>query len=181
MGGSVIPTLGAAAFALALLTGCAGANPASGSGVGVPNQQGPSVHPPAASDGSRPGGLEQEVHEQINAYRLSQGLGPLALDARLGELAREHSREMAQGRIPFGHSGFEQRAQIIRRSYAHSELGENVGYNWGRADPAAEAVARWLRSAQHRTNIAGDFRLTGIGVAENEKGEYYFTQIFLKP
>ena len=32
----------------------------------------------------------------------------------------------------------------------------------------------------HYENIIGDFNLTGIGVAVNEKNEYYFTQIFLK-
>lgn len=34
-------------------------------------------------------------------------------------------------------------------------------------------------SAGHLANITGDFDVTGIGVAANEKNEYYFTQIFL--
>jgi uncharacterized protein YkwD len=28
--------------------------------------------------------------------------------------------------------------------------------------------------------MIGDFNLTGIGVAKNRAGEYYFTQIFIK-
>jgi uncharacterized protein YkwD len=88
---------------------------------------------------------------------------------------------MALKQIPFGHAGFEQRAQIIRRTRSYQNLGENVGYNWGEADPAGAAVARWLDSPAHVQNIAGNFELTGIGIATSDKGEYYFTQIFLKP
>jgi uncharacterized protein YkwD len=88
---------------------------------------------------------------------------------------------MATGRIPFGHAGFEQRAQTIRRSLSYNRLGENVGYNWGEADPARGAVERWLRSPQHLKNIEGDFELTGIGIATSDRAEYYFTQIFVQP
>ncbi len=45
---------------------------------------------------------------------------------------------------------------------------------------AREVVDGWLHSPGHRRNIMGDFRLTGIGVAEAANGMIYFTQIFVK-
>ncbi len=102
------------------------------------------------------------------------------LDPELTRLAEEHSRRMAARHVPFGHDGFEQRAQTIRRGHSYARVGENVAWNRGHADPAATAVEYWLRSPKHLQNVAGDFQLTGIGVAQNDRGEYYFTQIFLE-
>jgi uncharacterized protein YkwD len=59
-------------------------------------------------------------------------------------------------------------------------IAENVGFNVGYANPASKAVEDWLHSPGHLNNIKGDFELTGIGVAKNKRGKYYFTQIFLK-
>ncbi|MBA2564970.1 MAG: CAP domain-containing protein [Gemmatimonadetes bacterium] len=123
--------------------------------------------------------LARSVHEKINAYRIAQGLESLELHESLNRLAQEHSAEMASHGVPLGHEGFGDRAQAIRKVFPYSRLAENVGYNWGMADPVADAVARWLRSPQHRDNVIGDFESTGVGVVRNERGEYYFTQIFL--
>lgn len=103
------------------------------------------------------------------------------LDPGLNRLAESHSQRMAAGQVPLGHAGFDQRAQTIKRSLSYRRLAENVGYNRGYTEPAAVAVRNWLRSSQHVENIKGDFELTGIGVVTNERVEYYFTQIFLKP
>ena len=43
----------------------------------------------------------------------------------------------------------------------------------------ARAVAGWLRSSRHRTNIEGPYEATGVGVVSNAEGEIYFTQIFV--
>jgi uncharacterized protein YkwD len=45
---------------------------------------------------------------------------------------------------------------------------------------AKEVVEGWLNSPGHKRNIEGDFTLTGIGVAKNNKGIIYYTQIFTK-
>ena len=45
---------------------------------------------------------------------------------------------------------------------------------------AREVVDGWLHSPGHRRNIEGDFRLTGIGLAEGSNGMIYFTQIFVR-
>lgn len=164
---------------LVLLAGCA--RIVGGNAPSVPDTTGPELSPPrsAPTDGSGSGELFRIVHERINAYRTSRGLHPLVLDPELTWLAEEHSRRMAVGQVPFGHDGFEQRAQTIRRIHSRARVGENVAWNRGHADPAETAAGYWLRSSPHLENLAGDFQLTGIGVAANVRGEYYFTQIFL--
>jgi len=124
--------------------------------------------------------VEQAVHNQVNQYRASRGLPPLSLDARISEQARVHSQNMAIGTVPFSHDGFTQRVQTIARVIPYSGAAENVAYNQGYGDPATQAVQGWLRSTGHRTNIEGQYNLTGIGIAKNSQGEYYFTQIFIR-
>jgi uncharacterized protein YkwD len=124
--------------------------------------------------------LEQSVHQQINQYRKSRNLKPLTLDSRISEQARIHSEEMAKGRVAFGHNGFEGRVSALSKSISYRTAGENVAYNQGYSEPDQQAVQGWLKSPGHYKNIVGDFDLTGIGVTKNPKGEYYFTQIFIK-
>ncbi|MGH2412459.1 MAG: CAP domain-containing protein, partial [Microcystaceae cyanobacterium] len=124
--------------------------------------------------------LEQAIYQQVNQYRLSRNLPPLKLNSRISQQAKIHTQRMADGTVAFSHSGFEQRASAIRTTIPYQTAAENVAFNQGAADPATVAVQGWLQSPDHLKNIEGQFDLTGIGVAVNEKGEYYFTQIFIK-
>lgn len=127
-----------------------------------------------------PNVLEQEVYEQINAYRLSRHLPPLVLDARLSEQARTHSQAMASGQVPFGQQGFDLRSDAISLVIPYQKICENVAYNQGYPAPASAAVNSWLRNSERSVvDAALEYDLTGIGVATNIKGEYYFTQILL--
>jgi len=128
----------------------------------------------------KPSTLERAIHAQVNKYRQSQNLPPLQLDVRISEQAKAHSQAMANGKVPFSHQGFEQRVNAIEKSIAYRSAGENVAYNQGYSDPATQAVQGWLKSPGHLKNIRGDFNLTGIGVVKNNKGQYYFTQVFIR-
>ena len=124
--------------------------------------------------------LEQSIYQQINQYRQSQNLPPLQLDPRISQQARQHSQAMAAGKVPFSHNGFEQRAKALGEEIPYQSVAENIAFNQGYANPATEAVQGWLNSSGHLKNIVGQFDLTGVGVAKNAAGEYYFTQIFIK-
>jgi uncharacterized protein YkwD len=124
--------------------------------------------------------LEQSVHEQVNQYRKSHNLPPLTLDAGISAQARAHSEAMANGRVPFSHNGFDQRVKTIARSISYRGAAENVAYNQGYTNPGEQAVQGWIKSTGHRQNMEGQYDLTGIGIAKNAKGEYYFTQIFIR-
>ena len=122
--------------------------------------------------------LEQSVFNQINNYRASQRLPALTRNSAIENQARIHSQNMANGTVPFGHTGFSERVRAIGIPYRAA--GENVAYNQGYSDPATIAVQGWLKSPGHLANIKGNYEKTGIGVASNSRGAIYFTQIFLR-
>ena len=123
--------------------------------------------------------LEQSVYRKVNQYRQSHNLPPLKLDERIGQQARIHSEQMAKKLVPFSHKGFKLRVLAIASDIPYRSAAENVAYNQGYADPAAQAVQGWIKSDRHRQNMEGKYNLTGIGIAKNAAGEYYFTQIFI--
>jgi uncharacterized protein YkwD len=122
--------------------------------------------------------LERKVHHLVNQYRISRNLPPLTTDGVITQQARIHSHAMARQKVPFGHDGFGRRVKRISKSLPHRTAAENVAYNKGYPDCAQQAVQEWLKSTQHRANIRGSYRLTGIGIAKNQEGGHYFTQIF---
>ena len=121
--------------------------------------------------------LEKLVFEQINQYRVAQGLSKLTLNLNITRQARIHSQNMANGTVKFSHHGFEQRVKSIHLKY--NNAAENVAFNIGYNEPAKQAIIGWLNSPGHLRNIRGKFELTGVGVAKNDKGEVYLTQIFI--
>ncbi|MDY6940555.1 MAG: CAP domain-containing protein [Cyanobacteriota bacterium] len=124
--------------------------------------------------------IEESIHGKVNQYRQSQGLPTLTLDPQMSEIAREHSANMAAGTVEFSHDGFEDRAEKLGEFVSLRGVAENVAYNQGYSDPATQAFEGWLESPGHLENIEGDYNLTGIGVAQNDRGEYYFTQLFVR-
>jgi uncharacterized protein YkwD len=128
-----------------------------------------------------PSALELRVHELVNDHRRSLGLAPLAYSAELAAVARVHSEDMAAGRVPFGHDGFDARAEEVLKLLPYSDFAENVAYNdYGTSDAAQIAVSDWLNSREHRERIEGDYGVTGVGIAVDGRGTYYFTQLFVK-
>jgi uncharacterized protein YkwD len=130
------------------------------------------VSPPLAS-------MEQDVHAKINAHRSLLGLPALTLDETISAQARKHSQDMADQSV-LSHDGFDDRAAVIEKTIPLDSIAENVAVNVGVTDPATTAVNGWLNSPGHKKNIEDGYDLTGIGIVRNSKGEFYFTQIFLK-
>ncbi|MDF5722076.1 MAG: CAP domain-containing protein [Rhizonema sp. PD37] len=122
--------------------------------------------------------LEKSVFNQINRYRVTKGLSKLSLSSKISRQARIHSQNMASGQVPFSHKGFEQRVNAIPIPYRSA--AENLAFNRGYSDPANEAIIDWIHSPGHLHNLKGNYNLTGIGVAANNKGDVYLTQIFLR-
>ena len=119
--------------------------------------------------------LEAEILQYVNDDRRDHGLQPLQVNALECSLASKHSQDMARGKVKFGHEGFNARAKSIQRSLGSIEIGENVAEG---PMTAREVVDGWLNSPGHKKNIEGNFTLTGIGYARDNKGNIYFTQIF---
>lgn len=140
---------------------------------------------PAAPPGPRasppPGVQEVEarIHALVNEHRATLRLPPLRFDPGVAAVARRHSEAMAAGRVPFGHDGFSDRAEEVKRMLGSRSMAENVAYD-SRNPPDVRVMANWLNSPGHRRNIEGTFQLTGVGVARASDGTFYLTQLFVR-
>lgn len=122
--------------------------------------------------------MEDEILRLVNAHRRSIRLAPLRMNAFESGVAARHSRDMATGRTPFGHEGFKDRMNTIRKKIGGIHVtAENVASG---QMSAREVVDGWLHSPGHRRNIEGNFTLTGIGLARDRRGMIYFTQVFTR-
>lgn len=63
----------------------------------------------------------------------------------------------------------------------YRQVAENVAYNFGYSDPVEQAVEGWIESPGHEQNMSGNYEISGMGIAVNAEGEYYFTQLFVRP
>ncbi|MFL5744859.1 MAG: CAP domain-containing protein [Niastella sp.] len=121
-------------------------------------------------------GMANDVLKNVNEHRRKKGLSPLVMNNVMSAEALKHSQNMASRRTSFGHNGFDGRSNRISSAISGiSEIGENVSMG---STSAKEVVDNWLRSAVHRENIEGRYKITGIGIAADKRGILYFTQIF---
>ncbi len=134
---------------------------------------------PAAAQTVPTATLERDAFNRINVYRQAKGLPALVWNDAIAAQARQHSQNMANGVVPFGHDGFAARIAATKITYAGA--AENVAWNMGYADPAKQAAEGWFKSPGHETNIRGNYNLSAVGVARNAQGKVYFTQLFIKP
>ncbi len=125
------------------------------------------------------GQYERAMFDAVNRYRDSVGLRRMKWDEEIAGIARSHSRNMAEGDYSLGHTGAHERTILVAESIPWQSISENVAYSTERTDIIGFLLGRWLESAGHRTNIRGDYDLTGIGTAESEDGKIFFTQIFV--
>lgn len=121
--------------------------------------------------------LQQSVLDYVNQYRRGKGLAPLKMMPMITAEALKHSKSIADGRVEFGHDGFEGRAdRLMSQIELSNAIAENVAYG---KFSAQEVVNRWIQSAGHRKNIEGKFTLTGVGIVRRADGYLFFTQIFI--
>ena len=116
------------ALLLAGLAGCSGA-------------------PEAVYDVTRTSTAEAgEAARIISAYRISKGLGPVAVDARLNDAALQQARTVAAaGSLTHGDFGARMKGFGIA-GYAAENLTAG-------SDSVSQAVARWKGSPGHNENL----------------------------
>lgn len=137
--------------------------------------------------------IEYLIHERINDRRQEHGLQPLAFDTDLREIARYHSRDMAEKQY-FDHTApdgetmedryakydYSCRVSVSGNRYATG--AENIAYTYAFEDVLLDDggtvyltnetelarffVAQWMNSTGHRKNILRDYwKNEGIGVS----------------
>lgn len=122
--------------------------------------------------------MESSILRYVNQHRRQLGKPALQLQAVASQQATQHSRNMARRKTGFGHDGFAQRMEVVKKNTGWiSASAENVAY--GKLT-AQEVVKGWLNSPGHKKNIEGDYAFTGIGVYKDTRGILFFTQIFYR-
>ncbi|MBM4267236.1 MAG: CAP domain-containing protein [Deltaproteobacteria bacterium] len=125
-----------------------------------------------------PGGIVDDIFARVNAVRRQSGQPILRERPELDELARQHSLEMATGKVPFGHTGYEKRLAAAVTSVGGRRGAENVTYQRRPAEEVAEyAVARWMGSDRHRLNLLGGYSYAGAAAVRAEDGRWFVTWI----
>lgn len=149
--------------------------------------------------------LQQHIHSNVNSERTERSLGDLNYDSQLEEIARYHSKDMAQNdyfahdspsgetledryekfgydcRVSAGGNRFYSGAENIAYSY-YEEPIEGGEYYDSPEELAEGVVDQWMNSRGHRENILmPSWRNEGIGVYVEEVPEgtrVYVTQNF---
>jgi uncharacterized protein YkwD len=135
----------------------------------------PPTPPPPAPPASATA-YDDEILTLINDHRRSIGKPALAKNQVIWEQANGHSRNMASGKVPFSHDGFDARIAAIRAALGSGGSGaENVAMGYS---SAAAVVNAWLGSAGHRANIEGNSTRTGVSAVKSTGGVWYYTQVF---
>lgn len=115
--------------------------------------------------------------QYTNEFRVKNKLKPLTWNQKVADLATEHSKNMAEGKVPFGHDGFHSRvARYPSRAWG---AAENVFMTSSNRQVARDAVNGWIKSPGHRKNLLGNYNTCAIGVYKGQRG-WYATQLFAR-
>ena len=138
---------------------------------------------PTSLSGTTVAEVEYESFQLANSARQDSGVQPLLdLEDALTQVARSHSEAMRDQGF-FSHNGPDGglRARLRAAGIQFSAAGENLARLSAVPNPAGEAHAQFMESAEHREVILdARFRLVGVGVARSGSS-YWLTQIFIRP
>jgi len=119
----------------------------------------------------------QTALAEINAFRAQNGVGPVALDARLSRAAAIQSADQA-GRRGIGHYGSDGSKPVDRAARAGFRAkisSENVASG---QKSFSDAMYYWQRSSGHRENLLRpNVRAVGVAMAQADSGRAYWTVV----
>jgi uncharacterized protein YkwD len=127
--------------------------------------------------------IERKVFELVNARRRQYGLQSVIWSDTLEQAARRHSENMGINHF-FSHidlDGANVRDRVNKFDLGWTGLGENLALNYGGKNLVEQVVEQWMNSSAHRDNmLKATWTQSAVGVYIDGKGQYYFTQVFLK-
>lgn len=123
--------------------------------------------------------LGSRLHQAANSYRRSSGKTPLERHADLDRMAQQHSESMAlRGKLD--HQGALSRTDEVSVRYNVKEKAENVMRWHVQAGMNPQAMLKtWIDSPPHHRNLLGPYAITGLGMAQDEEGNIWVTQIYV--
>ena len=122
---------------------------------------------------------EQTAGNLLNNDRARYNMAPLIIDPALCRIARIKSEDMRDHQY-FAHTSptYGDVRQMLRKfGYSYAAAGENIAHH----ATIEKAQAAFLSSPGHRKNIMSSaYTNVGLGVAIDENGFVYLTQIFAR-
>ena len=122
---------------------------------------------------------EQTAGNLLNSDRARYNLSPLVIDPELCRIARIKSQDMRDNQY-FAHTSptyGDVRQMLTRFGYSYAAASENIAHH----ATIQKAQAAFLSSPGHRQNIMSTRHAkVGIGIAVDQKGYVYLTQIFAR-
>ncbi len=122
---------------------------------------------------------EQKAGNLLNSDRARYSLSPLVIDPALSRIARIKSEDMRDNQY-FAHTSptyGDVRDMLTHFGYDYAAASENIAHHAN----LEKAQAAFLSSPGHRRNVLHTmYTKVGIGVAIDEKGFVYLTQIFAR-
>jgi uncharacterized protein YkwD len=130
--------------------------------------------------------VRESVHKAVNELRADGKVAPLKRNAKLDAAAQKHAENMArQQKQEHELDGKTVKDRILAEGYKMSGAGENIIAvrqikNAGEA--AIVAVKAWKDSPVHLQHIMRKLVTeTGVGMAQDKDGYWYFCQVFAVP
>ncbi len=122
---------------------------------------------------------EIQAGNLLNSDRGRYGLAPLAIDPELSRIARMKSADMRDNHY-FAHTSptyGDVRQMLAQFGYGYAAAGENIAHH----RDVEKAQAALISSPGHRRNVLSRaYTKVGIGIALDENGYVYLTQIFCR-
>jgi uncharacterized protein YkwD len=132
-------------------------------------------------DFTQVGVYEQQLHDEVNKYRASQGLNELVLQFVMVKEAQNHATGRANGSITQENAV----ADINERWHTiESKLGvNNVSNEWAiqtqiTTQSAAEVVAEWVANPDIKEILEEDLTQSGPGIGTTSDGRTYILHMF---
>ncbi len=124
--------------------------------------------------------LETEVIRLVNAERSKVGRSALAQNNELSHVARLKSKDFVDHNY-FSHNSPTYGTPFdMLKSYGikYTAAAENIAEG---QKTASEVMNTWMSSSAHRANILNStYNQIGVGVARDNKGNLFWTQIFIR-
>jgi uncharacterized protein YkwD len=116
-----------------------------------------------------------QLIQLVNDHRESLGKSKLIRNSLADQLATEHVNYMISKK-DVNNDNYEIRWEALEQQANANEITENVGFDVS----AEKAMNAYLTRVWLRANVEGDFTHTGIAVKKDEKGNYFYLQIFYR-
>lgn len=123
--------------------------------------------------------LGMDCFNLSNEFRKSRGKPEVTWNEELFFICLEHSKNMAEGKVGFGHGGFQNRVRMI--TFSHDSVSENVAYceNYTDVNIPQTIVDGWINSPGHCKNLLSRANVSAVaGYCCPHSSRYYFTQMF---